>query len=267
MEIGGAMKVSVFATIAVLAVLAAGCGGKDESGEAGIGLADVAIMDAASGGGTEIALQTGGGGQGMLAGITVVGTGTSHAVPDVAEWSFGVQVEADTAAEALDAAADATEAIIDALRGAGIANEDLRTEHVSLYPQTTDDGRSVIGYSASSSVHATVRSLEKAGDMVDSAVAAGANTVYGPTLRVSDSQAQYEAAAGQAIDDARARAEALADKAGVTLGAPIAIVESGGGSPAPMYDRAAGEAGGGGIAIEPGVDEITATLTVTFAIS
>jgi uncharacterized protein YggE len=219
------------------------------------------------GGGTEIALQTGGGGQGMPAGITVVGTGTAHAVPDVAEWSFGVQTEADTASQALDAAADATRAIVDALRGAGIAKEDQRTEHVSLYPQTTDDGRSVIGYSASSSVHATVRDLGKAGDVVDTAVAAGANTVYGPSLRVSDSRAQYEAAADEAIDDARARAEALADKAGVTLGAPIAIVESGGGYPMPMYDRAAGGGAELDVAIEPGIDEITATLTVTFAIS
>jgi uncharacterized protein len=268
MKIGGAMKVSMFATIAVLAVWATACGGGGDEGTKGtVGQEDMAIVGELSGGGTEIAFQTGGGGQGMLAGITVVGTGTSHAVPDVAEWSFGVQVEADTAGEALDAAADATGAIIDALRGAGIAKEDLRTEHVSLYPQTTDDGRSVIGYSASSSVHATVRDLGKAGDIVDSAVAAGANTVYGPSLRVSDSRAQYAAAADEAIDDARARAEALADKAGVTLGAPIAIVESGGGYPAPMYDRAAGGAAELDVAIEPGVDEITATLTVTFAIS
>ena len=263
------MKVSMFATVAVLAVLAvlaAGCGGNGESGKADVGGGDVAMMGAASGGGTEIAFQTGGGGQAMLAGITVVGTGVAHAVPDVAEWSFGVQTEADTAAEALDAAADATQAIIDALRAAGIAREDLRTEQVSLYPQTTDDGRSVTGYSASSSVHATVRDLSKAGDVVDTAVAAGANTVYGPSLRVSDSRAQYEAAAAEAIDDARARAEALADKAGVTLGAPVAIVESGG-APTPMYERAAMDAAGGSVAIEPGVDEITATLTVTFSIS
>ena len=91
--------------------------------------------------------------------------------------------------------------------------------------------------------------------------------MYGPSLRVSDSQAQYEAAADEAMDDARARAGALAGNAGVSLGAPIAIVESGGGYPVPMYERAAADAAGGGVAIEPGVDEITATLTVTFAIS
>jgi uncharacterized protein len=268
MEIGGAMKVSMFATIAVLALLAAGCGGsRDEGAEGTFGHGDAAISSqlAGGGGGKEIAFQTGAG-QGTLAGITVVGTGTAHAVPDIAEWSFGVQSEADTAAKALEAASGGTQAIIDALRGAGIGKEDLRTEHVSLYPQTTDDGRAVIGYSASSSVHAVVRDLAKAGDVVDSAVAAGANTVYGPSLRVSDSQAQYETAADAAIDDARARAEALANKAGVTLGAPIAIVESGG-YQVPVYERGAEDAAGAGIAIEPGVDEITATLTVTFAIS
>jgi uncharacterized protein YggE len=127
---------------------------------------------------------------------------------------------------------------------------------------------SVIGYSASSSVHAIVRKLGKAGEVVDAAVSAGANQVAGPTLRVSDNRAQYREAADAAMDDARARAQALAAKAGVTLGAPIAIVDSGGGGgyPTPVYDsvRAAAESA---VPIEAGVDEIAATLTVTFAIS
>jgi uncharacterized protein YggE len=70
-----------------------------------------------------------------------------------------------------------------------------------------------------------------------------------------------------AFDDARARAEAVAAKAGVALGRPVATVESGGGSPGPVYDRMAGAAESADVPIEPGIDEITATLTVTFAIS
>jgi len=98
-------------------------------------------------------------------------------------------------------------------------------------------------------------------------VEAGANQVYGPSLRVSDNRAQYRAAIEAALDDARARAQALAAKAGVTLGGPVAIVESGGVTPGPLYDRGMAEAGGAQVPIEPGVDEIAATLTVTFAIS
>jgi uncharacterized protein YggE len=267
MQIGGTMKVSTFAAIAVLALLAAGCGGKERTNEAAVGQGDVAI--AAEPGGLSaqpIAYQTGGGGTGTLPGITVLGTGKASAVPDVADWSFGVQSEAETAAAALEAASEATRDIVDALRDAGIAQEDLRTEHISLYPRTTDDGRAVIGYTASSSVHATVRDLGEAGNVVDAAVRAGANQVYGPSLRVSDSRAQYRAAAEAAMDDARARAEALAAKTGLTLGAPVAIVESGG-VPGPVLDRVAAGAEAASVPIEPGVNEIIATLTVTFAIS
>lgn len=260
------MKVSTFAAIAVLAVLAAGCGSKERSTETATGQGDMAVSGEPGGAARQVAFQTGGGGGGTLPGITVLGMGTARAVPDIADWSFGVQSDADTASAALKSASEATREIIDALRQAGVAQDDLRTEQVSLYPRTTDDGRAVIGYTASSSVHATVRDLGKAGTVVDAAVGAGANQVYGPTLRVSDSRGQYRTAAEAALDDARARAEALAAKAGLTLGGPIAIVESGSSVPGPLYDRAMGAAEAD-VPIEPGIDEITATLTVTFSIS
>jgi uncharacterized protein YggE len=268
MQIGGTMKVSTLAAIAALALLVAGCGGKEGAGERAVGQGDAAIaVEPAGVAAQPISYQTGGGGAtGAVPGITVTGTGTARAVPDVADWSFGVQAEAETASAALEEASAATRRIIDALRDEGIAQEDLRTEQISLWPRTTNDGRAVSGYTASSSVHATVRDLDKAGTVVDAAVQAGGNQVYGPSLRVSDSRAQYRAAAEAAIDDARARAEALAAKAGLTLGAPVAIVESGGGVPGPLYDRAMG-AEEASIPIEPGVNEITATITVTFAIA
>jgi uncharacterized protein YggE len=262
------MKVWTFAAIAVLAALAAGCGGKESGteGAAGQGQGDVVLVGKPGAGDTSIAFQGGAGSAGVLAGITVTGTGTANAVPDVADWSFGVQSDAETASGAMSAAAEATRRIIDALRDAGIEQRDLRTENVSLYPRTTDDGRAVIGYTASSSVHATVRDLDRAGAIVDAAVRAGANEIYGPTLRIDDTRAQYQAAAEAALDDARARAEALAARAGLTLGVPVAIVDSGGGSPMPAYDRALAGAESA-VPIEPGVNEVTAALTVTFAIS
>jgi len=250
------MKISTLALVAAFAVVAAGCGGATAGPAVGQGAP--LGKDAA-----QIALpQTGSGG--ILPGITVVGTGSAKTVPDVSDWSFGVQSDANTASAALRGASQATRQIIGALRGAGVARADLRTEQVSLYPRTTDDGRTVIGYSASSSVTATVRQISRAGRVVDVAVAAGANQVSGPSLRVADSHAQYRTAVAAALDDARAQAEANAAKAGVTLGAPVAIVENGGGgSPVPVYDRAALAE----VPVEPGTQDISASLTVTFAIA
>jgi uncharacterized protein YggE len=252
-------SIPIFLLVAV-AVIAAGCGGSDDTSNEGV-----------RGGGDAAALASYGEqpspGPATVsqAGITVVGTGSAKAVPDVAEWSFGVRTEGETASAALSENAAAAKRLIDALKDAGIDEDDLRTETVSLYPQTDETGRGILGYSASNMVHATMP-IAKAGDVIDEAVSAGANEVYGPNLRVSDSDAQYAQAVDAAFDDARARAEAVAEKAGVALGAPVAIVEGGGGG-VPVYARGYAEAAAADVAIEPGTQEIQAVLTVTFAIS
>jgi uncharacterized protein YggE len=271
MRIGGVMKVWTFGVVALLAAMAAGCGGAQNGNEVALGQGQSGTTAVSGDMGKDIALTTYptiAGSTGTLPGITVIGSGNARAVPDVSDWSFGVESDASTASAALAAAGKETREIVAALRDAGVAKEDLRTEQVSLYPRTSNDGMSVIGYSASSSVYATVRELGKAGAVVDAAVSAGANQVSGPTLRVSDNRAQYRAAVDEAMDDARARAEALAVKAGVTLGAPVAIVENGGGGyPTPVYDSIRAASAESAVPIEPGVSEISATLTVTFAIS
>ncbi len=255
------MKLVVLATIAAASLAAAGCGGGD--------------------GGPEIALSGYSGSTGHSAvsaaplqqvgavtasGITVVGSGTADVVPDVADWSLGVRSQAATASDALSANASAMKAVLAALEDAGVSKQDLQTTEVSLYPETADDGRTVTGYSASSNVTATVRKLDDAGKVVDAAVRAGANDVYGPNLHPSSTDEAYGQAVDKAFDDARAHAEAIAAKAGVSLGAPVAIVEGGGYVPGPMttYDAAAGAAEMA--PVEPGTQQVSASLTVTFAI-
>lgn len=241
----------------VLGMLAAGCAGDDEAGgsRAEGGLDRGVLAASASPVALSAAVQV------PAEGITVVGTGSAEAVPDVAEWSFGVQTSGESAAAALSANSETMEGVVAALRDAGIEEDDLRTEQVSVYPRTSDDGSTVTGYEASNTVRATIRSLERAGATVDAAVAAGANQVYGPTLTVSDGRAQYAAAVEAAFEDARARAEAIAEHAGFGLGDPVAIVEGGGGR-----DLAVAEAAAADVSVQPGVQEVSATLTVTFAV-
>jgi uncharacterized protein len=259
------MRTRAVAAVAMLAVaaMAAGCAGDGEEGS------DVSAAGGLESGVLAAGLSAeslgAGGGAASAAGITVVGTGTVTATPDTAEWSFGVQTSADTAEAALDANSTAMEKVLAALRDAGIAEDDLQTEQVSVWPRTSNDGTSVVGYDASNTVRATIHDLGKAGSIVDAAVAAGANQVYGPSLTVSDAEAQYETAMEAAFDDARARAEAIAAKAGVELGAPVAIVEGGGGGGVEPY-YAGLEAAAEDVAIEPGTQDVAATLTVTFAI-
>jgi uncharacterized protein len=196
--------------------------------------------------------------------ITASGLGSVTTVPDRAHFSFGVQAQSRTASQALEAADAQLSRVVAALRGAGVAQADIQTEQISLSPRTSEDGVQIVGYTAVSSVSVRVRNLDRAGPIVDAAVAAGANQVYGPSLTRSDQAALYRNALRSAYADARAKAQALAEAAGVTLGAMTATVEGGGNVPMAV---AAGRAEDAKATVEPGTQEIQASVSVTFAVS
>jgi uncharacterized protein YggE len=194
-------------------------------------------------------------------GITVIGTGVVTSVPDRADFSFGVTSEGRTAAAALAANAAEMRRVIAAIRAAGVAADDVQTQQISLSPRYTDEGESIVGYTASNTVSARIRDLGRAGAVIDAAVEAGANQVFGPSLTRSDSNELYRTALRAAYANARAKAQALAAAAGITLGRAVDMVESGG----PMPTPAAESARLTDTPIEPGTQEIQATVTVTFA--
>ena len=196
--------------------------------------------------------------------ITATGLGSVTTVPDRAHFSFGVQAQSRTASQALEAADAQLTRVVAALRSAGVAQAEIQTEQISLSPRTSEDGVQIVGYTAISSVSVRVRNLDRAGPVVDAAVGAGANQVFGPSLTRSDQNAVYRGALRAAYADARAKAQALAEAAGVTLGAMTATVEGGGSVPMPL---AAGRAEDAKAAVEPGTQEIQASVTVTFAVS
>ena len=197
--------------------------------------------------------------------ITVTGTGTVKAVPDEAAFSFGVETRAPTAKQALAENASSMRRLIVALKEAGVDGDELQTESVSVWPRT-EDGGSVVEYAATNTVRATVREIGKAGGIVDAASAAGANQISGPQLSRSNQEALYREALKAAVADAREKAEALADAAGVSVGRVVRVVE-GAAAPEPVYERAAlGGAADAATPIEPGKLETSASATVTFEI-
>jgi uncharacterized protein YggE len=199
------------------------------------------------------------------AGLTVTGLGSVRTVPDRASFSFGVETQAATARAALTQNAAEAKKLLDALRAAGIAAADLQTSQVSLNPRTDERGTGIVGYSAITTVTATLRDLSRAGAVVDAAVDAGANTVSGPSLTRGDTDAQYRQALRLAYADASTKAEALAAAAGKTLGAVTAIVESSSGSV--PYAVAKDAAASTAVEIAPGTQSVDAVVTVTFAVS
>lgn len=190
--------------------------------------------------------------------VTVTGTGIVSAVPDRAQISAGVESRATTARAALQANAAAMEKVIDALRARG--GKDVTTQTVSLSTASDEQGRAN-GFVASN-VASAETSLSGAGALIDAAVAAGANTIYGPSLSRSDADALYRQALEKAVTDARDRAALLARAAGRELGRVTAMVESGV-ADSPVYAKAEA-ARDASTPVVSGAQETTATVSVTY---
>jgi len=196
--------------------------------------------------------------------IVVTGQGSVKTVPDRAQISLGVATDAKTAAAALRGNATEMAKVIAAIKAQGIPATDIQTDQVSLSLRFGDNGDAVVGYTATNTVSVIVRSIAKVGPVIDAAVDAGANQLYGPNLVRSDQQALYRAAMRAAISNARAKAAAVAKAAGLTLRRITDIVESGGPAPLPVDAKTALPATG--TPIEPGTQLVQATLTVTFGV-
>jgi len=211
--------------------------------------------------------ETAGGASKPAGGITVTGVGTVTAVPNEATFTIGVQSQGSTAREALAANSDQMRRVLAAVKSAGVDESDIKTQDVSVSPSYEDEGR-INGYSARNSVAVTIDALSKAGGVLDAASNAGANEVYGPMLSRSNQDKLQAKALRDAVANARKKAEALADAAGVRLGSVTAVTEGFGGGPEPYYAE-----GGARLAldkaapIEPGTQDVQASVTVTFAIT
>jgi hypothetical protein len=193
--------------------------------------------------------------------VTTNGHGVVTVVPDEATVSAGVHAQATSAQEALAQNAKLMNQVVAALKTAG--GTELQTQQVSLSPQTTDTGQ-VTGYAADNSVSAKSK-IAGTGALIDAAVGAGANTVSGPSLGVSDSDALYRDALGKAVADARAKAEALAKAGGFGVGQVSTVVEQTANAPVPVFSAAAAK--DAGTPVEPGTQDVTADVVVTFRIT
>jgi uncharacterized protein YggE len=202
--------------------------------------------------------------------LSVLGNGSVTTTPDTARLSAGVTTQGSTASDAIAANADAMSKVIDALKRAGVASKDLQTQYVSVDPRYDDNGtQTIVGYSASNSVSAVVHRLPDVGDVIDAAVAAGANNVSGPSLAREDQDKLYRDALEDAVANARQKATALARVSGLSLGAIRSLSESPQGGGPIVYGgfdaMAARQAAP--TPIEPGTADITATVRVVFAVS
>jgi uncharacterized protein YggE len=200
--------------------------------------------------------------------ISVTATGSVVAEPDLAHISAGVVVEADTAKEALARNSTLMTKLLDGLKALGIAAKDIQTTAVNVEPRYTQakDGRpaTISGYRVVNQVRLTVREVKRLGEVLDAAIALGANQVHGISFDVTKAESLKDEARKQAIANAKQRAELYATAAGVQLGPVMQIAESVSESPRPVFaTRAVGAAP---VPIEAGTRVLTVEINVTYAL-
>lgn len=206
--------------------------------------------------------------------ITVSGMGRATARPDVVQTTIGVESAQSTLKPATDEVAQKMASVVDALKKAGVADKDIRTTGISVQPQQSfNQGQPgpITGYRVSNNVAVTIRNVDQAGDVLDKAIQAGANQIYGLTFTIADQSAIQAEARTRAMIDASQHADTLARAAGVRIVSVQAISE--GGASAPIIQRSAQmaaapalQAGAGAGPVEAGELEVNVSVQVTYVI-
>jgi uncharacterized protein YggE len=198
---------AVLATIALSALLiTVAIGGRG-------GAAATLVMPPATGGGP-------------IAGVLTTGDATVKVRPDIAIITVGVTAQAATAADAQSQAAERVARILDRAKQLGIADADTKNGGYSIQPQYAygpNQGPKITSYQATQQVVLTYRKVDEAGKALDALVQNDGATNANLQFALENAKAAQADARTRAIADARSKAQAMADAAGVRLGAAISV--------------------------------------------
>lgn len=206
--------------------------------------------------------------EGAPSGLTVIGIGTVRARPDQAVVTLGVETQGEALADALAENNHRASAVLAALKARGVAEADIQTASFQIQieeprdPQTGQRTGPPI-YHVFHVYTVIFRDLDRVGEGVDAAVAAGANRVDAIAFRIGNPERLAMEARRLAAEDAKARAQALASALGTQLGRVLRITESAPSPPVPMFARAA-PAEAAAVPVAAGELEVTVQIQVTW---
>jgi uncharacterized protein YggE len=163
---------------------------------------------------------------GPVPGILTTGDATVKVRPDLAVITVGVTVQAATAADAQSQTAQRVARILDRAKALGIADKDTKSGGYSIQPQYAygpGAAPKITGYQATQQVVLSYRKVDEAGSALDALVQNDGATNASVVFSLEDPKGAQADARRQAIADARAKAQAMADAAGVRLGAVVSV--------------------------------------------
>lgn len=195
-----------------------------------------------------------------------------ESAPDMATINTGVQTRAPTAKEAMAQNAAQMDRLVAALVKGGIERKDIQTSGINLNPQydysnrTEGQGPRFLGYEASNQLSVKVRKLDKAGELVDAMVTAGATNINGPAFGIAEPDRLLDQARTKALKTAQERANLYAQATGYRTARLVAVSEGGGFQPPmPVFGmRAMAAEAAPQTKIEPGQISTSISLNVQY---
>jgi len=171
---------------------------------------------------------TGTNGDSLASTISVTGSGSASAQANKATVVLGVQTEKPYASEAVDENAVLMNEVIAAIKALGFTEEDIQTVSYNVYSDYDWDLKRVVGYRVTNMIKVDITNLDLVGDVIDAAVGAGANRVEGVSFELTDELADQLKmdAYVSALNDARAKADVIAETLGIEITGVHSVSES-----------------------------------------
>lgn len=196
--------------------------------------------------------------------VAVEGTATQDVPNDTAGLGFSVGKERKTQAAALRIVSTRLREVIATVQTVpGVGPGDVTTGAISLRKLTR--GKRTV-YRASEGISVILHQPDRAGELISAAIAAGATGSSGPNFFPGNPDLAYNKVLVAAFDQAKAKASALAERAGATLGPAISIDEGTEAIPSPADQKAGSPAAEPSPPVKPGTSTVTATVHVVFAL-
>lgn len=218
----------------------------------------------------------------MIRSFSVTGEAKINAVPDVAEFDFGVVTEGDTdVAKLQEQNTSKMNKILGYLKDQKIDEKNIKTTGYNLRPRyqhSTCRGEGVcppptiVGYTISQNATVKIRDFKIIGGVLQGAVTNGANNVSQLRFTFDDKDSLLGQVKGEAVNKAQLKAEALAKTAGFRLGKLLSIEDNGNYQPMPYGVGGSMDASlakselASAPAIEPGSEDLTASVTLRYGI-
>lgn len=208
--------------------------------------------------------------------ITVTGEAQSDQKNQIATFNASVTSSNDDKQKAVDETNTKMTDLIKSIKDLGIADDDIKTENISVYEQPSPypvpmmypirGGTGSGAWAANNSITITVRDLTKVSNLADLLTKSGATNIYGPNYTVDNTTNAQADVLAQAIENAKKKAEKIAQASGRSLGKAVTIQEGGSSVVYPLTEKAVGLGGGTAPStpVQPGTQTIYKTVTVTF---